>query len=226
MKRNNIFKLIHKGLRHMLYDIAIQLQKTDFNNQEEAETILEKISTVMDLFDKHAFSEDNFVLTALEKREPAVTNIFEHEHVLDHQLSDNMRSLLKSFKDAATDEEKINSGSAISIAFVEFMVFNLKHMAKEEDVLNKLLWKYFTDEQLGDIRKDIVAHIPNDYLIKNNRWMMRSISNSDAATWLIDVKNNAPGFVFENMMQLAANELGAERWSKVQESITEGALLA
>lgn len=226
MKRNNIFKLIHKGLRHMLYDIAIQLQKTDFNNQEEAETILEKISTVMDLFDKHAFSEDNFVLTALKKLEPAVTNIFEHEHVLDHQLSDNMRSLLKSFKDAATDEEKINSGSAISIAFVEFMVFNLKHMAKEEDVLNKLLWKYFTDEQLGDITKDIVAHIPNDYLIKNNRWMMRSISNSDAATWLIDVKNNAPGFVFENMMQLAVNELGAERWSKVQESITEGALLA
>ena len=226
MKRNNIFKLIHKGLGHMLYDIAIQLQKTDFNNQEEAETILEKISTVMDLFDKHAFSEDNFVLTALEKLEPAVTNIFEHEHVLDHQLSDNMRSLLKSFKDAATDEEKINSGSAISIAFVEFMVFNLKHMAKEEDVLNKLLWKYFTDEQLGDITKDIVAHIPNDYLIKNNRWMMRSISNSDAATWLIDVKNNAPGFVFENMMQLAANELGAERWNKVQESITEGALLA
>ena len=226
MKRNNIFKLIHKGLRHMLYDIAIQLQKTDFNNQEEAEIILEKISTVMDLFDKHAFSEDNFVLTALEKLEPAVTNIFEHEHVLDHQLSDNMRSLLASFKDAATDDDKINSGNAISIAFVEFMVFNLKHMAKEEDVLNKLLWKYFTDEQLGDITKNIIAHIPNDYIIKNNRWMMRSISNSDAAKWLIEVKNNAPGFVFENMMQLAANELGEERWSKVQESITEGALLA
>ena len=105
-----------------------------------------------------------------------------------------MRSLLEDFEQAVSDDEKINSGNAISDAFVEFVVLNLKHMAKEENVLNELLWNYFTDEQLKNIAEETKAHLPQSYLTQNNRWVMRGINNCEAAQWLIEVKNNAHVF--------------------------------
>ena len=64
-------------------------------------------------------------------------------------------------------------GSAIRLAFSEFLVFNLQHMAKEELLLNNLLWKYYTDEQLQSITQKIIAHLPQDTIRKNNTWKER-----------------------------------------------------
>lgn len=57
-------------------------------------------------------------------------------------------------------------------------------------------------------------------------WMMRALSVSEITSWLREVKNNAPEFVFESLMQTAEQELNTHRWLLVQESITEGAMLA
>jgi hypothetical protein len=210
----------------MLYETAMLLQRTDFNIAEEAEVVMEQISNVMDLFDKHTFSEESFVLPVLEKLERSVTIEIEQEHLYDQELANRLRSLLEDFKQAVSDDEKVNAGNAISDAFVEFIVFNLKNMAKEENVLNELLWNYFTDEQLKNIAQETMAHLPQSYLIQNNRWVMRAINNSEAAQWLIEVKNSAHGFAFEALIKLAAKELPPGRWIKVQENITEGALIA
>jgi len=136
-----------------------------------------------------------------------------------------MRALLNMFHHAVSSEEKNEMGSAIRLAFSEFLVFNLQHMAKEELVLNNLLWKYYSDEEMHGITQKIIAHIPQEKAHKYNTWMMRGLSNNEIILWLKNIKNEAPEFVFNNMLKLAEKELPARRWSAVQKENTEAVLL-
>jgi hypothetical protein len=226
MKRYNIFYEVHKGLRAMLYETAIQIQQTDFVNNDEAELMLEQIKNGIELFDKHAHSEDRFVFAAVEPYEPAVVDVFEQEHIQDHTLGEKLHNLLALFSESLSDEDKILNGQLLYQAFIEFMIFNLQHMAKEEDIINKILWRHHTDEQLKGITAEIIANIPQAQMMLFTKWMMRGLSNKEIAGWLKEVKNTAPDFVFNSLMQAATQELNTHRLQLVQEAITEGAMVA
>src|SRR5215475_13193184 len=105
--RHNTFYQIHKGLRAMLYETAIELQRTDFNNEEESAKALTNIENVVSLFDKHAYHEDTLVFPAVEKYEPSVVDAFEQEHLKDHELGSKLRVLIAMFDSVETDNEKI-----------------------------------------------------------------------------------------------------------------------
>lgn len=226
MKRYNIFYEVHKGLRAMLYETALQIQQTDFINSEEVDQTIEQIKNLVELFDKHAHSEDQFVFAAVQPYEPAVVDAFEQEHVIDHALGENLYNLLAALTNALSDDDKFRIGQQFYRAFIEFMIFNLQHMAKEEDIVNRLLWRNYTDEQLKTITGNILANIPQMQMAQFNRWMMRGLSNNEIAGWLKDVKNTAPDHVFQSLIQMAELQLTVHRLQLVQEAITEGAMVA
>jgi hemerythrin-like domain-containing protein len=226
MKRYNIFYQVHKGLREMLYQTSSLLQQTDFEVAEESDSALTQLKQVLALFGKHADTEDSLVLPAIEVYEPSVTLLFEEEHAKDHELSNRLRSLINMFHVTSAAEEQSVFGSAIRFSFAEFMIFNLQHMAKEETVLNNLLWNYYTDDQLQGITQLILTNLPQEIMMQYSTWMMRALSNTEIKNWLCQIKNNAPDFVFSSMLALAQAELSGHRWNIIQESITEGAMVA
>jgi len=226
MNRYNIFAQVHKGLRAMLYETALCLQQTDFTNTEEAAHSLELLVQTVDLFDQHAHTEDTMVFSTVVYTDAALVNVMEQEHQEDHALAQRLRGLLTAFSHAVSFADTSITGEAITNCFVEFMIFNLKHMAKEEDQVNKALWKKYTDTELHALTQKIVTSIPAQHLVQFNRWMMRGLNNSEITGWLKEVKNNAPDIVFQSLMQTAAAELEAPRWQQVQDAITEGAMLA
>jgi hypothetical protein len=105
-------------------------------------------------------------------------------------------------------------------------VFNLEHMAKEEDVLNKILWRYYTDAELMAITGQIISEVPTDYVGKYNRWMMRGLNNAEITRWLKSVERNAPEYVFRSLFTTAERELPERRFRLVLEGLTEGVMLA
>jgi hypothetical protein len=226
MKRYNIFNQVHKGLRALLYETIIKLQQADFTNAEDADEAVQQVKVILDLFDEHAHTEDTFILPAIVEYEPSVVDLFAQEHVKDLQLSNNLNGLLQAFSLTISPDAKREIGAAISNALFEFMLFNLEHMKKEEDVLNKLLWRYYTDDVLHGFTMKIIANVPADKMPLYNKWMMRGLSNTEIIQWLKEVKNNAPEFVFHSYVDLALTELPEHRWQIVQEQLTEGAMLA
>jgi len=224
--RYNIFYQIHKALRAMLYDTATQLQRTDFNNDEEVEQVLHNVSTLVDLFDKHAHFEDQFVFSAVDRYEPSVVDTFEQEHVMDHELAGKLRTLINIYESLGTDDEKIQLGSAIRKCFVEFLAFNLNHMAKEEDIINNLLWRYYRDEDIQAIEQKIISSQTPESTALVWKWMLRGLSNREIIGWLRGVEKNAPELVFNNLFAAAEKELSNTRFRQVLEGLTEGAMLA
>jgi hypothetical protein len=224
MNRYNSFYLIHKGLRAMLYDTALTLQQTDFSNIETSMNALAKVNDVLFAFDNHAHHEDHFIFPMVEAHEPALAESFEKEHVEDHRLSDNLKNLLAIYENALLDEERIVCGSAITKSFVEFMVFNLQHMAKEEIYINEALWKYYTDEQIISESQKLIASIPPAEMQLVAKWMLRGISTADAIVWLKGVKHSAPEFVFKGLINLAQSVLSKKEFEIIAEALGEEVL--
>jgi hypothetical protein len=223
--RYNIFYRIHKALRAALYETAIELQRTDFNGGNTSET-LQNITMLVNLFDKHAHTEDNLVFPAVVQYEPAVVDAFEKEHAKDHELSQRLRMLIRIFGSLETDAEKIQLGSALRKAFVGFLVFNLEHMAKEEDIINNLLWRYYTDREIQGIEHNIVSSQTPEAAALASKWMLRGLSNEEIIQWLRIVEKNAPEHVFNNLFATAEKELPTLRFRLILEGLTDGAMVA
>jgi len=224
--RYNIFHQIHKGLRALLYETGIQVQHADFWNAEETDAVIERINEVVRLFDEHADKEDAHVFPAIEKYDPAIADAFEKEHVKDHLLGKQLTDAIAACQAAPIITEKAQAAWRMQRAFEKFMAFNLEHMAKEEEILNRILWRHYTDEELMDITRQIIAHVPADSMYLYNRWMMRGLNNAEIAKWLKTAEMNAPEPVFQSLFTTAEKELSQKRFRLVLEGMTEGVMLA
>ena len=221
--RYNTFYQVHKALRAMLYETAAELQRTDFDNEEEVNSVLGSITTVVDVFDKHAYNEDHFVFSAVEQYEPSVVDAFEQEHVKDHELSAQLRSLINVYKSLINDEERTQLGSAFRKAFVDFLAFNLVHMAREEDIINNLLWRYYTDDQIRAIERQVISNQTPESTAVVWKWMLRGLSNTEIINWLKAVEGNAPQVVFKNLFLTAEKELAGNRFREVVNELQKAA---
>ena len=203
----------------MLYDAALTLQQTDFANDAEASVVLAKINDVLFTFYNHAHHEDGFIIPAVETYEPQLAASFEQEHVEDSRIANELKNLIAIYENTFFPEEKTICGSAIVKSFTAFIVFNLKHMAKEEILLNQALWQHYTDEQIIAIQQQLMAAIPPAELQQTSRWMMRAISTNDVINWLKNVKATAPASVFNNLLGMAEEELSEIRFAAILEAM-------
>ena len=225
MKRLNIFLLIHKGLRALLYDTALQLQHTEFTNEKEAEAALEALGETILLFEEHARKEDSIILPAITEYEPSIVDCFESEHALDSALGEQLVVSMEAFRTISGSSEKILAGYQLNTAFVEFMVFNLEHMAKEENIINPILWRYYTDEEIGKIQKKIIDTTEPWFMHLFTKWMLKGINNTEAFQWMNTVSKTAPQ-VYEMICEYAQKQLSPGRYRSLMNSLSQSALAA
>jgi hemerythrin-like domain-containing protein len=223
MKRYNLFYQIHKGLRALMYETALLIQQADFTNCDERHYVKKQVESLLALFEKHADTEDNQVFSAVKAWEPAVADAFEQEHVKDHALGVQLQLALDALD---TNADAVLAGQELSVAFVAFMTFNLDHMAREEDVINKILWRYYSDTELHELTMRIVSAIVPEKLTLYNKWMIRGLSNPEITAWLKDIKEKAPHFVFDGLLKQIEEELPAARSFSIIGSLTDGLLVA
>jgi hypothetical protein len=209
----------------MMYDCALTLQQTDFTDVEEAEIALSKVETVIHQFEQHAYHEDTFMLPAIEAFEPKLVEEFEKEHVFDIEIGNRLATLLNMYRSLEADEERINCGSCISKSFRDFMVFNIDHMSKEEIEINRVLWANYADRQIFELNARLTASIPAEEKMITAKWMMRGINKAEAIGWLQSVRETAPSYVFDALIELSYTELPQHIRSEVLDSVLEEELL-
>jgi len=218
-KRYNIFDFIHKAWRALLYETALVLQQTDFENSEESDKAIKQLELVLKTFASHAYHEDTFVIPAVEKFAPAVAKGMQGDHGKDEVLTHEMENKIEAFYYASSPEVKSEIGREIMYLFIEFVAFNLIHMNMEEHVINEVLWKNYTDEQLMAINKDIVKSVPGDEMMFSLQWMIKGISNMQLAQLLSNLRTEMPEDAFESVFYIARNSLPTQRWEEVKENM-------
>ena len=224
-KRYNIFNQIHKALRGMLYDAALSLQLTDFTIEEEADGAIEKVELVLSIIYNHARDEKTFILPIIRKFDAQLSAAFETEQVKNEILSQGLRGVINAYNVAVNKANKEEAGDIIFKTFNEFLALNLLHMNREEAELNKVLWKHLSDEELLRISKDILAAVPPEINYIESNWMLKCTTNAEVIAWMGKIKDHAPHFVFESILELAERVLCERRWQKIKESLSEGVLV-
>lgn len=239
--RYNIFNSIHKALRAMLYETAIRVQQTAFNNHEEAGITINGLEKLLRYFDEHAAHEDRFILPAIAEFEPKLVADFEAEHVTDIALAASLNAYILKWREVAreatgnaTDDARhdarhdailLQTGRDILVDFSEFIAFNLVHMNKEEKVLNEVLWKHYSDPEIHGIEHALVSSIPPETMLDENKWIMRNLNSLEVTAFLTGLKCNAPEPVFKLHMAMAEDELPEQRWGRVKTAMTEGLMI-
>lgn len=226
MQRYNIFNQLHKGLQALLFDTAIMLQQTAFCSTAEGKFAIEKLDTLLHLFSRHALLEDTHLLPALRCCDEDAIRSLEKDHQADRVATSRLKGLMQTYELAVSGYDRLDAGRTIGNAFREFLVTNLKHMAREEEVLNNILWSRFNDAEIFTIEQNILAHIPQEELTIYSQWMIRGMNNHEVIAWLKTIEKTAAGPVFQVLFAMAENELSAMRWQRIQEGLMEGALVA
>ncbi|HEX5171175.1 MAG TPA: hemerythrin domain-containing protein [Cyclobacteriaceae bacterium] len=223
--RYNPFNLIHKGLRHLMYDTALKIQTADFATINGAASVITQLEQLLSYFEEHAHHEDTFVLPPVEKYNPELVADFESQHEEDHRLGHEIRLALASWKIAEGTVARLSAGKKIFFLFNEFIAFNLYHMNKEEQLINEVLWRHYTDIEIQGITQQIVQSIKPQILFEESRWMMKSINVREAVDWLVGVKVSAPTEVFAIYVKMAQEEMPVDRWLKVKETLFDERLI-
>jgi len=226
MSRINVFSQIHKGLRAMLYDTALTLQQTHFADDDQSVAAIKKVRTTVEMINAHTAHEDHFIFPAIQEYEPSLVDVFTMEHLKNHSLSEKLVDSLVAHNHAISPDSKIETGQAIIRAFQEFMVYNLEHMSNEESVLNEVLWRYYSDEEIESISKRIIRSRRDDEANVTTAWMMRGLSNTEISNWLKAVETTASWQVFAQLYSIAEKELPNDRFRKVLEIFAGESMVA
>lgn len=226
MNRYNLFHKIHKGLRALLYDTSMLLQRTDFTLAEEAEEAICRVQFAVSLFDQFQQSEDNFVLPVMMDYEPGLADSFEHDHEESYEMGKKLQRLAGDFQAATLPFEKIAISGTLLALFEEFTLFSILHMTREEQIVNKVLWRYYTDAELQKISWKIINAAESPFIMPYNKWMFRGLNNNEIIRWLKEVKETAREREFESLLKTAEAELHPQRWSLLQDVLLTGRLLA
>lgn len=226
MQRYNIFNQLHKGLQALLFDTAIMLQQTAFCNAAEGRFAVEKLDMLLHLFSEHALLEDTHLLPALRCCDEEAIRSLEKDHQADRVATSRLKGLMQTYEHAVSGYDRLDAGKTIGNAFRELLVSNLKHMAREEEVLNNILWSRFNDGEIFTFEQNILAHIPQEELAVYSLWMIRGMNDHEIIAWLKTIEKTAVGPVFQVLFAMAENELSTIRWQKIQDGLMEGALVA
>lgn len=210
MNRFNIFNQIHKGLRAMLYNMALTIQHTDFSKEEEGRATLRKLKQVLELYSEHGQHEDVTLFPAVEGASADAVASLEAEHAKDEQLVNDLLLQIREYKTAdAGDRAYI--GYNIHLAFQQFVAFNLEHMCKEEQTINPLLWEQYSDDEIVGIQRNILRQVSPESNMYYTRWMLKGLNDAELSGWFHKVKETAPTEVWNGLWLLSIDELGYER---------------
>jgi hypothetical protein len=226
MNRYNLFHKIHKGLRALLFDTSMLLQRTDFTMEEEATEAIGRVQFAVCLFDQYKQSEDLYVLPVMMDYEPDLGDAFEQEHEEAYLLGKKVEGLVRDFKAATLPFEKVTFSTELMSLFEEFTLFNILHMAREEQVVNKVLWRYYTDAELQKISWKIINDAESPFVMPYNKWMFRGLNNNEIIRWLKEVKQSAKEIDFLSLLKTAEAELHPHRWCLLQDVLATGRFLA
>lgn len=226
MQRYNVFNQIHKALKAMLYDTALCLQQTDFTDDNEGDEAVQKVIGLVQLLEEHAQNEDALILSAIAEYEPSVADVFVLERLSVAHLSKKLNEVITALCIAKGSEVKVTRGKELSLLFTEYLLVNIKRMNKEESVLNVILWRYCSDEELKSIERRVRRSIPAGTHDTLTRWILRGLNKTETVQWLKSVEQLASENAFRNLFTTAQKELPKRKFQQILESLTEGVMLA
>ncbi len=206
--RLKAYEIPHKGLRNLLAQVSLRAGNTDFSDPIQVAHLHQLGRHLFHLLTEHAEDENEVTLAQLEQRQPGAAqhNTAEHE-IIEAQQSRLEDLLERLVMEARRGSDVTQLAEEFYFEINRFQSGYLLHMLEEEEETQRLLWNNFTDAELLDIRRQIIARIsPADILL----WYQYStpyLNHHDRVQWLRSAKAQAPAPFFGQIMAVLQSAL-------------------
>jgi hypothetical protein len=203
MHRHDLYGPIHKALRAAMGDLISKIGATDFSDPAAAAVTLAALRRQVAIGASHLHHEEEQIHSALECRSPGATGRLEADHHHHEQAFAELEQLMQAIEAAAgPDRERL--GRDLYLRFSQFVAADMLHMAEEETVVLPLLHSLFSDEELIEMERKIVASIPPQEMMIIMSDMIPALHRSERAQFLSFARKGAPPEAFNAILYHAA----------------------
>ena len=217
-QRLEMYRPIHKAIRHMMYTTAHDLSVADFQDKPSADGALASLESTISILVLHAGHEEDYVHPPLEERAPGFIEAFEKDHGNDDLVYADLRKLSNEVG-SASGARKSELGDEIYDIYNQFVGTYVSHLYREEHELQQALWDNFTDEELGAIDGAIQASVAPDVMCIFLNLICASFNPDDLVSLLGAMKGGVPPEVFQGLVQMCESATPADIWAKVKDRI-------
>ena len=152
-ERDDLFTIIHKGLRLGLFDITVQAGRTDWADPAQVTELGERWQGLLTLLRAHGDHEDQHILRLLDPHDPLAAEPTAEQH---RDLDDLLDDLAERFETVLA-APGVASGLELYRDLARFVAAYLTHMHDEETRVMGRIWACCTDEEIAGARQRFMA---------------------------------------------------------------------
>lgn len=196
MKREPVFDLPHKGLRAALAELTAAATGNDFSITAERAAFENLFADVWYLIAAHSKTEESVTFAELDRRAPGASDALRAEHRLLDESYEALKAAVAA-GEHCTETEKFNRDlNRFSAAFG-------MHMSREEDEIEPLVWRHFSDEEIRGHRRVIMAADGPEKLLKYFRFVFFALTSKETEFFLEHLREIFPPAAFRSAEKFA-----------------------
>jgi Hemerythrin HHE cation binding domain len=212
--RMDLYNSIHKALRAWMGHTLTRVGQMDPTDPQECRTVVTEVNELMDAMLEHLQTENTWVHPAILKHHPDALVKIQADHAAHEQSIEHLHSLAASVVSSPASQ----TGAAAEQLYAALAVFvgeNMEHLHVEETHNNQLLWRAYSDAELLEIHRAILADASPVKMAQVLRWMIPAITASARAQMLAEMQAGMPAQAFDGFMALANAHLSIGNWTKL-----------
>jgi hemerythrin-like domain-containing protein len=213
--RFDLYGPIHKTIRLVVSDLLVRLGKTNFGDETAALPIATELEKVLDWCEVHIEHEVRFIHPHLAARLPNALAKIDQEHVDHARLVMELRGLIAGVRSAPTNTRRSLAGATLYLHFTTYFADTLAHMVEEERVLQPLMYRFFTDEELLEMNASIIASIPPEEMFETLIKMIPAANGPERAGILAGARAGAPPEAFRALVGALRPHLDDREWTEL-----------
>jgi hypothetical protein len=210
----NFYTVIHKAIRHYLYNIAIDVGNHDFRDNARFIALNENVLKLLNLLREHGRHEETYIrpLIASKFNDIAYKLGMEHEEQ-EHELmtlETNCRRFLH-----LSGHEAVTDGLIFYRALNKFIGESLLHMEEEEATM-EILQNVCSDEELMDVHKRILMSFSMEKMLQAISYMMPALNLEERLSMLKGMLMNATEETTAIILSKVEQALNSEHWLELK----------
>lgn len=204
--RDDLFTHIHKAIRRGLFDVTVQVGRTDWSDDLDVGEVLRAWGPMLALLRSHTRHEDEHLLRPLDAVDAPVAGRIDDEH---RHLDDLLDAVADALSLAVTTRDPLD-GLAAYRDLNRFIAAYLPHLHEEETEVMPRIWESCTDEQIAATRGAFMATLSPEESMQSVSMMIPAVDPATRSEIVARIATVAPPVVLDTVLAAAEAALGAD----------------
>ncbi len=213
--RVDLYRDIHKGLRHSLFDVTFRAGRLDPTDDELLTKLVSESHRVIGLLrDHHKYEEQQAFEAIVDRHVPTLVGLVNDEH---HALAERLEWLASRADELAAAPAAARPDIA-HVYYLELAAFTsayLAHLDVEERVVMPALAAACDDAELDGVQAAALATVPPATRAVAMAVMLPALTPTERAALVDGIRATAPPEAFAGVRAIAAEVLTTAEYSRL-----------